>query len=126
MTSLSWDLVESIYTYRNHDLASTCKEFYTNHYIKKSTASIKIQIWYRKCISIDMDNWSKRRLVHGYKTNYEWEYFKTYPTFLSKKCDRPDLLEKARYAESLGTRNSIVDFLMDPSILKEEIQYTGW
>lgn len=126
MELLPWDVISKIYNFRKHELSNTCTFLNQQFKSEKVHNTIKIQRWYRKYFVIDMDDWSKRRLVHAYKTSYEWEYFKTYPTFLAKKCTRPDLIEKAKYAESCNTRKAIVDFLMDPSVLKEEIHYAGW
>ena len=69
---------------------------------------------------------SKRRLVEHYRLNYEWSCLKTYPTFLVNKCNKLDLLEKAKNAELIGTRQSIIEFLMDPNISQENILYAGW
>ena len=69
---------------------------------------------------------SKRRLVEHYRLNYEWDCLKTYPTFLVNKCNKLDLLEKAKNAELIGTRQSIIDFLKEPNIVNEDILYAGW
>tara|TARA_Y100000389_G_scaffold189512_1_gene213347 strand:- start:4710 stop:5180 length:471 start_codon:yes stop_codon:yes gene_type:complete len=87
----------------------------------------KIQSWYRsKLQDTDFDNWTKKRIVNAFYNNYEWDYLKTYPTFLVKKCSRPDLLEYAQNAERHPSRKKIKDFLNLPSISKEEILFTGW
>jgi hypothetical protein len=45
---------------------------------------------------------------------------------LVNKCNKLDLLEKAKNAELIGTRQSIIDFLKEPNIVKEDILYAGW
>ena len=42
------------------------------------------------------------------------------------KCNKLDLLNKAKDAESVGTRQSIIKFLLEPSITREDIMRTGW
>ena len=125
--TIPWDIVNILYTYDRKKFVNTCKEF-NEKYKKENESAKKIQEWcdkYGLC-TILCDNMSKMRLVYYYKLNYEWNCLKTYPTFLVNKCNKLYLLEKAKTAELVGTRQSIIEFLYEPSITKDDILYAGW
>jgi len=132
--SLPWDIVNILYLYNRKKFVNTCKEF-NEKYKKEDECVNKIIKWWDKCCvtyvhqNVPINTYeimSKRRLVEHYKVNYEWDYLKTYPTFLVNKCNKLNLLEKAKKAELIGTRQSIIDFLKEPNIVKEDILYAGW
>ena len=125
--TIPWDIVNILYVYNRNKFVNTCKEF-NEKYKKENESAKKIQEWCDKHCdrSRQCDNMSKRRLIYHYKLNYEWSYLKTYPTFLVNKCNLLHLLEKAKKAELVGTRQSIIEFLYEPNITKDDILYAGW
>ena len=125
---ITWDIVNILYLYNRNKFANTCKEF-NEKYKQENECVNKIIKWWDKCclhLGRYYDNMSKRRLVDYYRLCYEWACLKIYPTFLVNKCNKLDLLEKAKKAELIGTRQSIIDFLNEQSIKKEDILYAGW
>lgn len=126
--SIPWDIVNILYIYNRNKFVNTCKEFYEKYKQENECANKIIKWWDKCCLTYVHQNeiMSKRRLVEHYKLYYEWDYLKTYPTFLVNKCNKLDLLEKAKNAELIGTRQSIIDFLKEPNIVKEDILYAGW
>ena len=131
--SIPWDIVNILYIYNRNKFVNTCKEFYEKYKQENECVNKIINWWDKCCLTYVHQNvpnkyeiMSKRRLVEHYKLNYEWDYLKTYPTFLVNKCNKFDLLEKAKNAELIGTRQSIIDFLKEPNIVKEDILYAGW
>ena len=131
---IPWDILNILYLYNRNKFVNTCKEF--NEKYKNEEKSVnKILKWWDKCCltyvhqNVPINKYeimSKRRLVEHYRLYYEWSCLKIYPTFLVKKCNKLDLLEKAKNAELIGTRQSIIDFLKDSNIVKEDILYAGW
>lgn len=132
--SIPWDIVNILYIYNRNKFVNTCKEFYEKYKQENECVNKIIKWWDKCCLTYVHQNvpinkyeiMSKRRLVEHYKLNYEWDYLKTYPTFLVNKCNKLYLLEKAKNAELIGTRQSIIDFLKEPNIVKEDILYAGW
>ena len=131
---IPWDIVNILYLYNRNKFVNTCKEF-NEKYKQENECVNKIIKWWDKCCltyvnqNVPINKYeimSKRRLVEHYKLHYEWDCLKIYPTFLVNKCNKLDLLEKAKNAELIGTRQSIIDFLKEPNIVKEDILYAGW
>jgi len=131
---IPWDIVNILYLYNRNKFVNTCKEF-NEKYKRENECVNKIIKWWDKCCltyvhqNVPINKYeimSKRRLVEHYRLYYEWSCLKIYPTFLVKKCNKLDLLEKAKNAELIGTRQSIIDFLKEPNIVNEDILYAGW
>ena len=131
---IPWDIINILYIYNPNKFVNTCREL-NEKYKKEIECAKKIIKWWDKCCltyvhqNVPINKYeimSKRRLVEHYRLNYEWSCLKTYPTFLVNKCNKLDLLEKAKNAELIGTRQSIIEFLMDPNISQENILYAGW
>jgi len=135
MSSIPWDILNILYLYNRNSFVITCKEF-NNKYKKEVIAIEKIQEWWdNHCVNynplseksvLPVFSCTKRRLVYYYNRYYEWSCLKIYPTILAVKCNKLDLLSKAKDAESVGTRQSIIKFLLEPSITREDIMHTGW
>tara|TARA_B100000085_G_C18382167_1_gene446868 strand:- start:78 stop:521 length:444 start_codon:yes stop_codon:yes gene_type:complete len=131
---IPWDILNILYLYNRNKFVNTCKEFNEKYKNEEKCVNKILKWWDNCCLTYVHQNvpinkyeiMSKRRLVEHYKLNYEWDYLKTYPTFLVNKCNKLDLLEKAKNAELIGTRQSIIDFLKDSNIVKEDILYAGW
>lgn len=124
---LPYDVIDFVYNnYNTKRLMSMTNNRYKDKFMYESKMAKKIQEWYRERLFVDWEHWSKKRIVRAYYSNYDWHYLKNYPTFLVKKCNKPELKEKALEAENDGTRRSIIKFLELDEISKNDILYTGW
>ena len=124
---LPYEIIDILYENSNSkNLMSMTSIRYKDKFLQEMNMANKIQTWYRKRLFTDWGNWSKKRIVRAYYSNYEWQFLKKYPTFLVKKCNKPELRNKALEAEEIGTRRSIIKFLELEEVTKKDILYAGW
>ena len=124
---LPYEVIDCIYENCNSKILMSMTNIrYKNKFFHENKMANKLQTWYRKQLLVDWEKWSKKRIVRTYYSNYEWQFLKKYPTFLIKKCNKPELRLKAYEAEEIGTRKSIIKFLELEEVTKTDIIYAGW
>lgn len=99
---------------------------------KYVNAANKIKAWYKKYTTYltfdDMErNISKLNMVKIYRKRYAWKWLCSYPEFVTKKLNRPEIHELYYNITPFAVRTpyDVVKFLLSPEITKADLYFVG-
>lgn len=127
MACIPSDVLCVLGTYKPYIFHRVNRRFYKEYMIHANKTATRIQEWYRSKRVEDIEDMSKMRLVQYYNAYYEWEYLKSYPVFLSEKCNlSSEIKDYAKEVVAENNKKRIIEFLRNDNITKEHILYSGW
>jgi hypothetical protein len=99
---------------------------------KYVNAANKIQVWYTKYTTHltfdDMErNLSKLNIIKIYRKRYAWKWLCSYPEFVTKKLNRPEINELYYKIPPFTVRTAydVIKFLLSPEITKDDLYFVG-